>query len=94
MTTKNQGETSQTDPYSFAEFKKSLSYGARSNLNFKFLAHMNDDQAANFLEELMAALSESLNDGDARRVNNKIVAGQKQVAERHVNLRIPKARNI
>ncbi|MGO1469366.1 MULTISPECIES: hypothetical protein [Bacillota] len=37
----------------FNDFKNSFSYGKRNNLNFKFMSKMTDDEAANFIEELL-----------------------------------------
>ena len=40
-------------PESFEDFKKSFSYGSRTDLNFKFLAKLSDDQAAKFFQDLL-----------------------------------------
>ena len=53
---------------SFEEFKNSISYGKRNDLNFKFLSHMNDRSAADFFQGLLAKTGASLNDGSFSRV--------------------------
>lgn len=48
-----------TLPESFAEFKNSFSYGSRSDLNFKFLKGLPDEEAANFIQELFWKISDA-----------------------------------
>ncbi|MCJ7626101.1 MAG: glycine/sarcosine/betaine reductase selenoprotein B family protein [Anaerolineaceae bacterium] len=60
----------------FEEFKKSFSYGSRTDLNFKFLAGLSDADAAAFIQELFWKLGDTLNDGDLDRVVEHIVEGQ------------------
>lgn len=48
----------------FEEFKDSFFYGDRSDLNFKFLAHLSEAQAGRFFKELLQGLGATLNDGD------------------------------
>ncbi len=61
---------------SLKEFKNSFSYGKRNDLNFKFLSHMNDRNAADFLQGLLAKTGASLNDGSFTRVIEHLVQGQ------------------
>lgn len=61
---------------SFAEFKNSFFYGSRSDLNFKFLEHMTEQQAGDFLRELLHKLGDMLNDGDPAPIVRHIVRGQ------------------
>lgn len=49
---------------SFAEFRRSFSYGARNDLSFKFLKHMPDNEAAEFFRALLAALGDAYDTGD------------------------------
>jgi hypothetical protein len=49
---------------SFEDFRKSFSYGSRSNLDFKFLKSMSDDDAADVFERILAALSTAYDTGD------------------------------
>jgi len=61
---------------SFQDFKKSLNYGARNNLNFKFLARLSDEDAADFLEELLNQISVSMDTHEIEPLIEQIVAGQ------------------
>jgi hypothetical protein len=49
---------------SFDEFRKSFSYGSRSDLSFKFLSHLTDDAAANFIQEILRLLGEAYDTGE------------------------------
>lgn len=48
---------------SFEDFRKSFSYGSRSDLSFKFLKNLNDEQAARFFQQLLEALGDSYDSG-------------------------------
>ncbi len=61
---------------SFSEFKKSFAYGSRNNLSFKFLANFSDDEAANFIENLMKLVASSLNEDNYNEIIKHIVNGQ------------------
>lgn len=69
---------SQTQPpaETFEEFKNSFSYGSRSNLNFKFLKNLSNEQAGEFFKELLQKLGESLADGDVRPLHQLVVEWQ------------------
>ncbi|HBH12802.1 MAG TPA: hypothetical protein DDX29_06790 [Clostridiales bacterium] len=60
----------------FNEFKNAFSYGKRNNLNFKFLSHMTDEQAADFIEGLMERTGMMLNDGNMDKIVEHIIEGQ------------------
>jgi hypothetical protein len=60
----------------FEEFRKSFSYGSRTDLNFKFLAGLSDTDAAAFIQGLFWKLGDTLNDGDLDRLVEHIVEGQ------------------
>ena len=49
---------------SFEEFRRSFSYGSRSDLNFKFLKSLPDDEAAEFLRQLLEELGDSYDHGN------------------------------
>lgn len=49
---------------SFEEFRRSFSYGSRSNLNFKFLKSLSDEDAAEFFRLLLERLGGAYDDGD------------------------------
>jgi len=52
----------------FAEFKDSFSYGARNDLNFKFLSKLSAGDAAQFFQELLWKLGDAYDDGDFDRL--------------------------
>lgn len=49
---------------SFEQFRDSFFYGSRTNLNFKFLEHLSDGEAADFLEGLLEAVVRSYDGED------------------------------
>jgi len=53
---------------SFEDFKNSFSYGSRTDLNFKILCNLSDEDAADFLQDLLRKIGDSLDDGDVGRV--------------------------
>jgi len=61
---------------SFKDFKDSFSYGKRNDLNFKFLSHLNDKQAADFLEGLLKRIGGALDDGGWDRIVDHLIEGQ------------------
>ena len=52
----------------FEDFKNSFSYGSRSDLNFKFLKNLSDEDASHFLQEFLWKMGDALNDGDFSRL--------------------------
>lgn len=60
--------TPRPEAETLEEFRKSFFYGSRSNLDVKFLARLPDAEAAEFLAELLGAVSTAVDDGDAGRV--------------------------
>ena len=67
----------QVEPaQSFKDFKDSFSYGKRGDLNFKFLSHLSEEQAANFFEKLLKKLGNTLNDGNWNRIIRHVIDGQ------------------
>ena len=67
-----------TSSESFEDFKISFSYGSRTDLNFKFLAKLSDDQAADFIQELLWKLGDSFDDSDFSRVAEHVFEWQKR----------------
>jgi hypothetical protein len=65
-------------PESFEDFKNSFSYGSRTDLNFKFLAKLSDDQAADFFQELLWKLGDSFDDGSLSRVAEHVFNWQER----------------
>ncbi|MDH3540291.1 MAG: glycine/betaine/sarcosine/D-proline family reductase selenoprotein B [Acidimicrobiia bacterium] len=48
----------------FEQFRRSFSYGSRSDLNFKFLKGLSDDDAAEFFRQLLEELGDAFDHGD------------------------------
>ncbi|MBI5714916.1 MAG: hypothetical protein HZC38_16070 [Chloroflexi bacterium] len=61
---------------SFEEFKNSFSYGSRSDMNFKFLKNLSDEDASGFFRDLLWKLGEAIDDGDFERVAEHIFQTQ------------------
>mgnify|MGYP002641028443 CR=1 FL=1 len=71
------GGTQQPDasqPESFTAFKNSFAYGSRTDLLFKFLKALPDDEAADFFKELLLKVGATLDDGDWSRLAEHIYA--------------------
>lgn len=66
----------QQYPETFAEFKSSFAYGTRSDLSFKFLKNLSDDDAAAFLQGLLHALSDTFDDDSLGRLYDHVLDGQ------------------
>ncbi len=67
-----------TSPGSFEDFKNSFSYGSRTDLNFKFLAKLSNDQAADFIQELFWKLGDSFDDGRYSRIAEHVFRWQSE----------------
>ena len=63
-------------PETFSAFKDSLSYGTRTDLNFKFLKHLDEAAAARFFQELLRAVAGSVDDGDMTRLTDLVLSWQ------------------
>ena len=50
---------------SIADLRNSFWYGSRSNLNFKFLRDLSDEEFGDFLEELLDAVAHATDTGDS-----------------------------
>ena len=72
--TDTKGKTTET----FEEFKRSFSYGSRSDLSFKFLAGLTDQDAADFFQELLWKIGQVFDDGDFSRIIKHVINGQIQ----------------
>lgn len=66
------------DTESFSEFKDSFSYNSRTDLNFKFLAALSIEEAADFFQQLLEKLGDTLDDGNVERLIDHVVSGQVQ----------------
>ena len=60
----------------FEEFKISFSYGSRTDLNFKFLKGLSDEEASSFFQEMLWRLGDSFNDGAYGRLIELVVEWQ------------------
>ena len=61
---------------SFEEFKNSFSYGSRSDMNFKFLKSLSDEEAGKFFKDLMWKLGDASNDASVDAVVDHIYQWQ------------------
>ena len=68
--------TTTEEKLTFEDFKNSFFYGDRSDLNFKFLSHISDEQAGLFFKELLQELGSTINDGDVARLMALLVEWQ------------------
>lgn len=71
-------------PESTEQLRRSFFYGERSNLDVKFLKDLDDEEFGDFVEELFAAMSPTLDDGDASRVNEVLMRWQVQAYKGHL----------
>ena len=62
----------------FSEFKNSFSYGPRSDLSFKFLKGLSDEDAAEFIQQLFVKSVDALDSGDWTAVSEHVINGQVQ----------------
>jgi len=72
MTSSPQSEGSET----LQAFKDSFSYGSRTDLNFKFLKALSENDAAKYLQELLRKVGDTLDDGNLDRLTNHVIGGQ------------------
>ncbi len=59
---------SQGEQESFREFKASFYYGSRTDLLFKWLERLPDDQAAEFFSEILRLLGDTIDNGKVDRL--------------------------
>ncbi|KAA3664376.1 MAG: hypothetical protein DWQ04_06045 [Chloroflexi bacterium] len=71
--------TTESQPESFTEFKDSFSYGSRSDLNFKFLKGLSDEDAGQFFQALLWKLGHAFVSNDYTQVLEHVKNGQLQV---------------
>lgn len=63
-------------PETFEEFRKSFSYGSRSDLNFKFLKALSDEDAAKFFEELLDHIGDAYDHARLEDIIDHVVEWQ------------------
>lgn len=68
--------TSSSQSESLTEFKDSFAYGSRTDLNFKFLKSLPDQEAAEFFRLLLLKLGAALDDGDFGRLIDHVLEWQ------------------
>jgi hypothetical protein len=69
-------QSNPSNPETFTDFKNSFAYGTRSDLNFKFLKNLSDEDAASFFQGLLQDLSNTLDDGNLQRLYKHVSALQ------------------
>lgn len=67
---------------SLEDFKNSFSYGSRSDMLFKFLKGLSEDEAGLFLQQLLKLLGDTMDDGDIQRIVDHIYQGQAQIYDK------------
>lgn len=65
-----------SDSESFAQFKNSFSYGARTDLLFKFIKNLPTEESASFIQSLFQKIGESADDGDIGRIIDHVYEWQ------------------
>lgn len=68
--------TEQAVAETLAEFKDSFAYGSRGDLNFKFLKRLAPHQAAQCLQDILAAIGRAMDDGDLQQLVDQVVKWQ------------------
>lgn len=63
-------------PMTFEDFRKSFYYGRYSDMQFKFLARMDDEPAADAVAGVLARLGEALDTGDLAAVGQAVYEAQ------------------
>ena len=63
---------------SFEAFIKSFFYGKRSDLSFKFLSDLTQEEASIFIQNLFKDVIDSLDDGNLESVQQRVLQGQAQ----------------
>jgi Glycine/sarcosine/betaine reductase selenoprotein B (GRDB) len=64
------------DNETFSEFKNSFFYGHRSDLSFKFLKSLSDEEAAVFIQTLFSKTVAAMDSGDWQPVAQHVIDGQ------------------
>ncbi len=76
--TDDQHHDDQHHAETLAEFKDSFFYGSRSNLNAKFLASLTSQEAGDVVADLIAGVSQLLDDGDAASLIGRFISAQQR----------------
>ena len=62
----------ETAPESFTAFKNSFHYGERSDVAFKWLERLPDEEAAEFFAELLTLVGDMLDSGDTEPIIRRV----------------------
>lgn len=65
-----------TPKESFEEFRKSFFYGSRSDMTFKFLDHLTDDEGSEVLCRLFKSVTSAIDSGDVSQLKTVMIEGQ------------------
>jgi hypothetical protein len=65
-----------SQPMTFEEFRRSFFYGAHTDMQFKFLASMPDEQAADAVADILGRLGEAFDTSDFSPVRDAVYAAQ------------------
>ena len=68
--------TEKTDQETIEDFKKSFFYGSRSDLNFKFLSKLSDEEAGNFFQELLQNIAKVYDTDSLENLFNLVLRTQ------------------
>ncbi len=60
----------------FESFRKSLFYGSRSDLSFKFIDHMSDEEGSAFLQQLFHSIIDGFDTREPDLIKKTIIEGQ------------------
>ncbi len=74
----------EPQPETIEELRRSFFYGSRSNLDFKYLKDLSDDEFGDFLSDLTDAVSSLMNTGDAAGVVDAAYRWQIQAYRGHL----------
>jgi hypothetical protein len=64
------------DKETFEAFRKSFFYGERSDMSFKFLEHLSDEDAGKMLQALFKHVVSAIDTGDTRQLQKTLIKGQ------------------
>ena len=72
MAMSNRHMSPESAPESFTAFKNSFHYGERSDLAFKWLERLPDEEAAEFFAELLTLIGDMLDNGDTEPIVRRV----------------------
>ena len=79
--------TQSPDPSkeTFEDFIQSFFYGSRSDMSFKFLEHLSEEDSSDFLCALFRDIIDALDDNDLKIIKKRLVQGQIKGYEKQAN---------